>query len=160
MAPTAAPDDVADGRDRQHADGDDRVDADAAEDLLDGGAAEVGGERHARRPCGPAERVPDEEGAPAHRTGAGQPRGPDAQPGDPAAEEDGLWPVTLEERVAERDHALALLVEAARTLQQCAAAAAADLEADVVADDRAGRGDDDHEHDREATVRRREAAED
>jgi hypothetical protein len=44
--------------------------------------------------------------------------------------------VTLEERVADRNDALALLVEAAWSLEQPAAAATPDLEADVVADDR------------------------
>ena len=101
-----------------------------------------------------------QEGAPAHLARAGEPGGPDAQAGDPATEEHGLRAVAGEERIADREHPLALVVETSRPLEQRPAAAAPDHEADVVADDRAGRGDDDHRDDRQLVLAGGEAGED
>ena len=58
-----------------------------------------------RRPRDAAQRVPEQEGRPGHARDARHPRGGDAQPGDPAPEEDRLGPVTVEERLADRDDA-------------------------------------------------------
>ena len=76
-----------------------------------------------------------------HARGAGEPRGPYAQPQDEAPEEHGLGAVTLEERLADAQHLLALALEGARALEQPASALAADHVADVVADDRGGGGE-------------------
>ena len=79
--------------------------------------------------------------------GAGQPRGPDAQAEDEAAEEHGLRAVALEERLARLEHLQALAVEATGPFEQPAPALAPDQVADVVADDRGERGERDHELD-------------
>jgi len=108
---------------------------------------EVGEQPDAGRPADAAERVPHEERPPAHARGARQPRRPDAQAEQEAPEEHRLGPVGLEERLADSQHLLALTGERAGALQQPAPAPAADLIADVVADDRRGGGDRDHERD-------------
>ena len=78
------------------------------------------------------------------RVDARHPRGGDAQPGHPAPEEDRLGPVAVEERLADRDHAAAVMQERAGRGQRAAAQLAADREADVVAQDRRrGRDGDD-----------------
>ena len=88
------------------------------------------------------------------RVDARHPRGGDAQPGDPAPEEDRLGPVAVEERLADRDDAAAVVQERPRGGQQPAAELAADREADVVAQDRRHGGDGDDRLDRQVPAAR------
>src|SRR6202035_289876 len=94
-------------------------------------------------------RVPDRKRAPVHARGAGEPRGPYAQPQQEPSEVDGLRSVPLEERLADLQELLALAAEGARALEHPAPALAPDQVADVVAHDRAGGGKRDHELDLE-----------
>ena len=84
---------ASDGRDQP-------VDAERFDHVAGRVAEEVGEQADRGRPGDPAERVPQDERAPVHARRAGQPRGPDAQPEDEAAEEDGLRAVAFEERLA------------------------------------------------------------
>ena len=70
-----------------------------------------------------------------------------AQPEDEATEEHGLRSVAFEERLADEQDLAPLGLKAPRAFQQPAPAPAADLIAQVVADDRPQGGDRDHDLD-------------
>ena len=128
---------------------DEAVDAERLDRVAGGVAEEVGEQADRGRPGDAAERVPEDERAPVHARGARQPGGPHAQAEHEAPEEHGLGAVALEERLADVQDLQALAVKAPGTLEQPAPALAADQIADVVADDRRGGGEADHELDLE-----------
>ena len=110
-------------------------------------AEEVGEQADAGGPADAAERVPEEERAPAHRRRARDPGGPRAQTEHEAAEEHRLGAVPFEEGLAGGEHLPPLALEAPGALEQPATAATTDLVAEVVADDRGKRRHRDHELD-------------
>src|SRR6185503_15410191 len=94
------------------------------------------------RPADPPERVEDGEPAPLHVAGARHPGGRHAQHREPAPEEHRLAAVAAEVHLASLDGAPHAMGEAPGPGDDAAEEMAADQVADVVADDRAGGGDD------------------
>src|SRR6266545_849238 len=92
----------------------------------------------------PTQPVPEQEAPPAHPVGAREPGGDDAEPGQPAPEEDRGRAAAREECLAARDQPPPAGRPAAGTLEQQAQTAAADQIAGVVAEDCRCRRDRDH----------------
>src|SRR3954447_4919180 len=111
-------------------------------------AGVVGDDPEGRRPDDASGRIPEEEAPPVHVADPGEPRRRHPQDRDEAAEEDGFRSVALEEALGGWEDASEVVAEVRNAPQQRPAALAADPVARVVADDRSGRGDDDHGDDR------------
>src|SRR5205823_9426815 len=107
-------------------------------------AAVVRDEPDAESPHDAAGGIPDEETPPLHPCDPCHPRAGDAEPAEEARQEDGLSAVTFEEPLARRKQAIGNSCEPRPAIQESPSDLATEPVADVVADDRGGRCDDDH----------------
>jgi hypothetical protein len=114
----------------------------------------VGDEPDAGRPANPPGRIPEQEPPPRHPADAGDPGSRVAKDGDEAAEEDCLAAVLGHQPLGRGQEALGVAAQRPPALEQAAAPQAPDQPvAEVVADDRAGRGYHDHPDDRVVPLR-------
>lgn len=78
----------------------DAGDPERADEARCGLSEQIAGGTDRNRPGDATECVPDEEGAPAHVMSSGEPGADDAKAREPACQEHGFRPVTLEEALA------------------------------------------------------------
>ena len=121
----------------------------------------VGDEPDTRGPADPSGRVPEEESPPFHVADAGDPRSRVAQHGDEAAEEDDLPAVARHQRLGARKDPVRVAAEPRPPPEERPPAEASDQPvAEVVPDDRPGRGEHDHPLDRVVALRGQHAERD
>src|ERR1041385_2638344 len=144
-----------------------RHDEDAAEDAgaadqtfqrIPAVAEQVSDDRDRGPPDDRARGVEEQKRAPAHAAAAGEDRAEDAKAGDEPRHEHGLRAVAIEEAIELCDPARGDADLAAESLDQSAAAPAADEEPQIVAEDRRDDGDHDDADEREMAVMRQRPA--
>src|SRR4051812_16177120 len=128
------------------------VEAVVADRVRDRLAGDVGEHRDADGPDDAAGGVPHEEPPPRHVADAREPCGRHTQDRDETTEEDGLRAMLLEESLRRWQCLVGVAPGELPTVDQSAAPSATEPVADVVADDRSRRRDDDHRDERPPVV--------